>query len=313
MEEFDKNLQDEFNLSNALVQTDRQAVISSCCWKVGCRRKNAPALEHELDKQGYFFQQLEIEDGDKVPIKLRNNKFSKLYEPITKMFSLPNYGELDPTPLFAPFFMLFFGLCFGDGGYGLLVMIACTILKKKVNPDFKPYLTLFQYLGFAALLVGTCTGSFFGVALADIPALSKIKNYFVNSDNLMTFSIVIGLVQIIFGKLCRCLQDQDTERNETQYRSVRLGVRDHILGIGVRTSDVERSLAERCRYGMLRNRHLGSGCRLFVQYTGQERILELWYRTLEHVQYGLRIAGGYVIIHSFVRYRSDRFHLGWRI
>ena len=91
--------------------------------------------------------------------------------------------------------------------------------------------------------------------------------------------------------MCRCLQDQDTERNETQYRSVRLGVRDHILGIGVRTSDVERSLAERCRYGMLRNRHLGSGCRLFVQYTGQERILELWYRTLEHVQYGLRIAG----------------------
>ena len=69
-------------------------------------------------------------------------------------------------------------------------MIACTISKKKVNPDFKPYLTLFQYLGFAALLVGTCTGSFFGVALADIPALSKIKNYFVNSDNLMTFSIV---------------------------------------------------------------------------------------------------------------------------
>ena len=200
LEEFDKNLQDEFNLSNALVQTDRQAGDKLMLLEGWVPTENAPALEHELDKQGYFFQQLEIEDGDKVPIKLRNNKFSKLYEPITKMFSLPNYGELDPTPLFAPFFMLFFGLCFGDGGYGLLVMIACTILKKKVNPDFKPYLTLFQYLGFAALLVGTCTGSFFGVALADIPALSKIKNYFVNSDNLMTFSIVIGLVQIIFGK-----------------------------------------------------------------------------------------------------------------
>lgn len=200
LEEFDKNLQDEFNLSNALVQTDRQAGDKLMLLEGWVPTENAPALEHELDKQGYFFQQLEIEDGDKVPIKLRNNKFSKLYEPITKMFSLPNYRELDPTPLFAPFFMLFFGLCFGDGGYGLLVMIACTILKKKVNPDFKPYLTLFQYLGFAALLVGTCTGSFFGVALADIPALSKIKNYFVNSDNLMTFSIVIGLVQIIFGK-----------------------------------------------------------------------------------------------------------------
>ena len=141
-----------------------------------------------------------IAEGDKVPIKLKNNKFSKLYEPITKMFSLPNYTEFDPTPLFAPFFMLFFGLCFGDGGYGLLVMLVCTFLKRKVNPDFKPYLTLFQYLGLAALIVGTCTGSFFGIALADVPAFSKMKDYFVSSDNLMTFSIVIGLVQIIFGK-----------------------------------------------------------------------------------------------------------------
>ena len=197
LEEFDKNLQDEFNLSNALVQTDRQAGDKLMLLEGWVPTENAPALEHELDKQGYFFQQLEIEDGDKVPIKLRNNKFSKLYEPITKMFSLPNYGELDPTPLFAPFFMLFFGLCFGDGGYGLLVMIACTILKKKVNPDFKPYLTLFQYLGFAALLVGTCTGSFFGVALADIPALSKIKNYFVNSDNLNAVVMVCYGIAIL--------------------------------------------------------------------------------------------------------------------
>ena len=134
------------------------------------------------------------------PIKLKNNKFSRLYEPITRMFSLPNYAEFDPTPLFAPFFMLFFGLCFGDGGYGLLVLLACTFFKRKVNPDFKPFLTLFQYLGLAAIIVGTCTGSFFGIALADVPAFSKVKDYFVSSDNLMTFSIVIGLVQIIFGK-----------------------------------------------------------------------------------------------------------------
>ena len=97
LEEFDKNLQDEFNLSNALVQTDRQAGDKLMLLEGWVPTENAPALEHELDKQGYFFQQLEIEDGDKVPIKLRNNKFSKLYEPITKMFSLPNYGELDPT------------------------------------------------------------------------------------------------------------------------------------------------------------------------------------------------------------------------
>lgn len=200
LEELDKNLNNEFNLSNVLVQTDKHAGDKLMLLEGWIPAEEAPALEEELDKKGYFFKQLDIVDGDKVPIKLRNNKFTRLYEPITRMFSLPNYAELDPTPFFAPFFMLFFGLCFGDGGYGLLVIIACAIAKRKVNPDFKPFLTLFQYLGLAAVIVGTCTGSFFGIELAKIPALSRMKDYFVNSDNLMTFSIIIGLVQIIFGK-----------------------------------------------------------------------------------------------------------------
>ena len=198
--ELEKNIQNEFNLSNTLVQTDREAGDKLMLLEGFVPTEEAPAMEVALEKEGYYFQELDIQDGDRVPIKLKNNKFNRLYEPITKMFSLPNYTEFDPTPLFAPFFMLFFGLCFGDGGYGLLVLLACSFFKRKVNPDFNPYLTLFQYLGLAAIIVGTCTGSFFGIALADVPALSKVKDYFVSSDNLMTFSIVIGLVQIIFGK-----------------------------------------------------------------------------------------------------------------
>lgn len=198
--ELEKNIQNEFNLSNTLVQTDREAGDKLMLLEGFVPTEEAPAMEVALEKEGYYFQELDIQEGDRVPIKLKNNKFNRLYEPITKMFSLPNYTEFDPTPLFAPFFMLFFGLCFGDGGYGLLVLLACSFFKRKVNPDFKPYLTLFQYLGLAAIIVGTCTGSFFGIALADVPALSKVKDYFVSSDNLMTFSIVIGLVQIIFGK-----------------------------------------------------------------------------------------------------------------
>ena len=198
--ELEKNIQNEFNLSNTLVQTDREAGDKLMLLEGFVPTEEAAAMEVVLEKEGYYFQELDIQDGDRVPIKLKNNKFNRLYEPITKMFSLPNYTEFDPTPLFAPFFMLFFGLCFGDGGYGLLVLLASSFFKRKVNPDFKPYLTLFQYLGLAAIIVGTCTGSFFGIALADVPALSKVKDYFVSSDNLMTFSIVIGLVQIIFGK-----------------------------------------------------------------------------------------------------------------
>lgn len=200
LNELDKHLLNEFNLAHAIVQTDTQAGDKLMFLEGWTTEDKAPLLEAELDKDGYFFQQLEAEEGDRVPIKLKNNSFSKLYEPITRMFSLPNYTELDPTPLLAPFFMLFFGLCFGDGGYGLIILIACTILKSKINPDFKPFLTLFQYLGAMTIVVGILTGSFFGISLIDIPAFQSVKDYFLNSDNLMTLSIVIGIIHIIFGK-----------------------------------------------------------------------------------------------------------------
>ena len=206
LEQFDRNLQNEFNLSNVLVQTDRQAGDKLMLLEGWVPTEKSQAMEEALEKEGYFYQALEIEEGDKVPILLKNNRFAKLYEPITRMFSLPNYGEFDPTPFFAPFFMLFFGLCFGDGGYGLLLMIVCMLMKRKVALEYKPFLDLFWYLGLAALIVGSCTGTFFGIAFVEIPAFESVKEYFVSSDNLMTFSIIIGLVQILFGKTIAALK-----------------------------------------------------------------------------------------------------------
>ncbi len=206
LDRFDKDLQNEFNLSNVLVQTDREAGDKLMLLEGWVPTEMAQTLEKTLEEKGYFYQALEIGEGDRVPILLRNGRFAKLFEPITRMFSLPNYGEFDPTPFFAPFFMLFFGLCFGDGGYGLLVMLVCTLLKRKVSADYKPFVGLFWYLGLAALIVGTCTGTFFGIAFVDIKAFEEVKDYFVSSDNLMTFSIIIGLVQILFGKTVAALK-----------------------------------------------------------------------------------------------------------
>lgn len=199
---FDKKLQDDFNMENAHEQVSKQADDRLMVLEGWIPEADAPAMEKDLEAKDYFFEKLNIKEQDKVPIKLRNNSFAKLYEPITKMFSLPNYSEIDPTPLFAPFFMLFFGLCFGDAGYGLLVVGVCTYLKmkKSTKEDIKPVLTLFQYLGGAAVVVGACTGSFLGITLATVPMFAGVKDWFVSSDNMMTFSILIGLVQIIFGK-----------------------------------------------------------------------------------------------------------------
>ncbi len=204
---YDKNLEDDFNFTNAIVQMDKQAGDKLMFLEGWTTADQAESMEKALDEAGYFFYEETVQEEDKAPIKLKNNSFSKLYEPIIKMYSLPNYAELDPTPLVAPFFMLFFGLCFGDGGYGLIILIACALLKKKM-PDFKPFLSLFQWLGGMTIVVGTLTGTFFGMALVDIPAFSSVKDYFLSSDNLMTLSIVIGVIHIIFGKAVAAYKTQ---------------------------------------------------------------------------------------------------------
>jgi V/A-type H+-transporting ATPase subunit I len=65
-------------------------------------------------------------EGEMPPVELRNGRFSKLFEPISKLFDLPAYGEMDLTPYFAPFFMLFFGFCLGDAGYGVFFILFAT-------------------------------------------------------------------------------------------------------------------------------------------------------------------------------------------
>ncbi|MCC8153082.1 MAG: ATPase [Tannerellaceae bacterium] len=202
----DKNLQNEFNVANVRLQTEPQANDKLMMLEGWVPDESASSLEKELERSGYYFELMDITEEDRVPIKLRNNKFTALYEPITKMFALPKYSEFDPTPFFAPFFMLFFGLCFGDGGYGLIMLLVCTYFKTRVPKDYKPFLSLFQLFGLSAIIVGTLTGSFFGITLAEVPALVKVKDYFLTTDNLMTISIVLGLVQIVFGKIVAAFQ-----------------------------------------------------------------------------------------------------------
>lgn len=168
-------------------------------------------LRDFLDKEHHFYEEEMLTPKDNVPILLKNNAFSRLYEPITEMFSLPNYTELDPTPLFAPFFMLFFGLCMGDAGYGLIIFVACLLAKRKVPKKLKGLCTLGAILGVSTMIVGLLTGSFFGIALDSVewPWLKGVKDYFITEANyahyfggynpLMVFAVVIGIVQILFG------------------------------------------------------------------------------------------------------------------
>jgi V/A-type H+-transporting ATPase subunit I len=109
------------------------------------------------------------EEGEMPPVQLRNSRFSRLFEPISRLFDLPNYGELDLTPYFAPFFMIFFGFCLGDAGYGVVFILLGAVLKLKLGKkhEMRPILTLAQYFGAATILFGLLSGTFFGINLID--------------------------------------------------------------------------------------------------------------------------------------------------
>lgn len=138
---------------------------------------------------------------DEPPILLKNNRYASLFEPIGKLFALPAYAELDLTPFFAPFFMMFFGFCLGDAGYGIVVLLGATIFKFRAKAELKPLISLVQWLGLATILFGTLTGTFFGVNLLEeqFTWLGGIRNFMINSDQAFQLALILGVVQILFG------------------------------------------------------------------------------------------------------------------
>lgn len=199
-------LQNTYNMRNADYQGTRLYDDKLVVVEGWIPSEVAPMMEQYLKDTGIAFTELEIDRVEDVPVQLKNNRFSQVFEPLVKLFSTPNYGELDPTPFIAPFFMLFFGICFGDSGYGLIVLVVASLLKRKAKQSTKPVLELAQWLGLAGLVIGFFSGSFFGVELVKVPFLASIREYFISSDNMMIISLVLGFIQIIFAKYIGALK-----------------------------------------------------------------------------------------------------------
>lgn len=204
-------VRDRYNFSKAIIDTEKTAGEKVMLLEGYVPEDKEADLLAMLQEENVYYQSEKVALEKDVPIRLKNNWFSRLYEPITKMYSLPNYTELDPTPFLAPFFMLFFGLCMGDGGYGLLIFIVCTIAKKKMGGSARLYCSLGQTLGISTLVVGILTGSFFGIALDAVEWnwLKGVKSYFLTQANygdriggynpMMFIAIIIGVIQILYG------------------------------------------------------------------------------------------------------------------
>lgn len=196
-------LQNEVDFKKAEYYTVREADDKLMILEGWVPAEREPEVIDMLKEKGIVYLAAEPSKTDKPPVLLRNNAFARLYEPIGNLFSLPDYREMDLTPFFAPFFMMFFGFCLGDAGYGLLLIAGATILKFRWKQKMRSLLTLIQWLGLGTVLFGTLTGTFFGIILIEVEQLGNLRKIMLNNDQAFNLALIIGLFQILVGTSVR--------------------------------------------------------------------------------------------------------------
>ncbi len=146
--------------------------------------------------------------NDNVPVKLKNDKFSSHFEVITKLNSLPQYYEIDPTPFTAPFFALFFGLCIADVGYGfILLLFSLLAFLMLENKNLKPIAVLGVILSVATIIAGTILNTFFGMEILKLSLPSGLKRFvlFTDMNSAMGFAILLGVLQVAVGYILQII------------------------------------------------------------------------------------------------------------
>ena len=171
------------------------------------------ALDTMLQEQDIYFQAEDPTEEDNTPIKLRNNWFTRMFECFTGMYGMPTYGEFDPTPILAPFYLLFFAMCMGDAGYGLvLIAFGLLVHYKKLNISmFEGLGPIITTLGVGTAVVGLFMGTFFGIPLAQAdwyPEALKgiiVQGKVMGYDAQMVLAICIGVFHICLAMVVKAI------------------------------------------------------------------------------------------------------------
>ena len=177
-----------------------------------CPVENLSQVETLLENLGCAWTATDPteEEIPQVPVKLRDNFFCRCMNVVTEMYSLPAYNGVDPNPLMAPFFILFFGVMMADMGYGILMIAASLYVLKKSKPreGTRNFMELVFWCGISTTIVGAMTGGFLGdfipqiakiidpESTLELPALFTPLN---DTVAIMLGSIALGCVQIITG------------------------------------------------------------------------------------------------------------------
>ena len=177
-----------------------------------CPAENLSQVETLLENLGCAWTATDPteEEIPQVPVKLRDNFFCRCMNVVTEMYSLPAYNGVDPNPLMAPFFILFFGVMMADMGYGILMIAASLYVLKKSKPreGTRNFMELVFWCGISTTIVGAMTGGFLGDFIPQIAKIIDPESTFEmpalftplnDTVAIMLGSIALGCVQIITG------------------------------------------------------------------------------------------------------------------
>ena len=143
-------------------------------------------------------------EEDDTPVKLKNNRFARLFEMIGGLYALPKYGTLDMTPFFAPFYMLFFAICLNDAGYGAIIFALGLALALKA-PKMRQAAYLTMICGGATTLFGLYTGSLFGMSIPQLMGYENMADcpvpFLDFQGKFFTWALALGVFQILLGML----------------------------------------------------------------------------------------------------------------
>ena len=178
--------------------------------------KHIDKLKEDLEKETkeYEISEIALKEGETPPVVIRNSNLMSPFEAVTKVYGLPKYTELDPTPFLAAFFILFFALCLTDAGYGIIMFIVMAVILRKFRlpPGIKLMVRLLMYGGIATFFIGALFGGWFGLTPDQVPeSLTYIAengeqlflfqkiNAISNPIFVLIMSLALGFIQILLG------------------------------------------------------------------------------------------------------------------
>lgn len=207
LEEGYRHQLEKIDYTNVKLSTEAKAEAMVFLLEGWVPTANEKQVNDYLESAGIYFTSQKAGKEDPAPIKLHNNWFARLFHPITELYDMPAYGEMDLTPFFAPFFVMFFGLCLGDAGYGLLLFLIGLVARAKVKPALKPMMTLLSILGIGTVIFGLFSGTLFGIPLLEVnwPWIQNMKKFMLSSNDMFYFSLMVGVFQIIFGMVLKAV------------------------------------------------------------------------------------------------------------